>query len=107
MRCLPILALLALAAPLPARRDPSLCGTHPLKRQEQMFLHRQASRRTPHLRLRAAATTGVRDAGNIVVMEDRDGIITKRNEFDLDQRTVSFVPVAENAARYSYEVGDP
>src|SRR5437870_2294100 len=107
MRLLPALFLLATALPVSARRDPSLCGTHPFKRQEEMFLHRQAARRHARVRLLVAAGAGVRDAGHIVVMEDRDGVAARRNEFDLDQRTLSFLPTAAGAARYRYQVGEP
>jgi uncharacterized protein (TIGR03437 family) len=71
-----------------------------------MFLHRQAARR--HARVRPlAGGAGVRDAGNIVVMEDRDGVAARRNEFNLEQRSLSFVPTAAGATRYRYQVGEP
>jgi len=55
---------------------------------------------------RAPARAASRDAGDIVVLEDADGVVSRRNAFDLDRRTVRFEPTAAGASRYRFSVSD-
>jgi uncharacterized protein (TIGR03437 family) len=42
--------------------------------------------------------------GNIAVLDAGGGVVITRNQFDLDRRTLSFLPTG---AGYSYQLGDP
>ncbi len=91
-----------------ARLDRELCGTHPEKLNEEMHLHRQAVR-SRHLRaalsqrVAAPARPASRDVGDIVVLEESDGVVGRRNPFNLDQQTLEFLPAA-GATRYRFQV---
>ncbi|HFB97959.1 MAG TPA: hypothetical protein ENJ62_02355, partial [Bryobacterales bacterium] len=102
------------AAPVPAREIPILCGSHRDRLQEEVFLHRRAAeRRTGRgggIGLLAAEVShrkpATRVAGEIVLMEDADGVVSRRNDFDLDGLTVSFVPAAPDASRYRFTTAE-
>jgi hypothetical protein len=97
-----LLLLAFLAAPVFARREPTLCGTTAETANERLFLHRQAVRKG--MRPRAVASPSAnRDTGNIAIIEDTDGIVARQNEFNLDLKTLSFTP---SASRYTYAVTD-
>jgi uncharacterized protein (TIGR03437 family) len=100
------LAILWLALPLGARRNPAQgCGTSRQTPQERVFLHRQAVRARAGLQPRgAAAPSADRDSGNIAILEDSGGVVTRLNQFSLNGRTVAFSPVGSNAASYQYSV---
>ena len=112
------LLLLALTAALlaPARQDPALCGTTRESWREALHLHRQAQRirRTQPIRLHGAgqAALGQQPAAavrtapgypHIVLLEDTDSVVARRNEFNLDGRTLSFLRTASGAYRYVLE----
>jgi uncharacterized protein (TIGR03437 family) len=90
--------LLCAAATLPARRDPTLCGTTVETPAERLFAHRHA-RRAP----RPLAPSADRDTGNIAIIEDTAGIVARQNEFNLDLKTLRFTP---SATTYRYTVLD-
>jgi uncharacterized protein (TIGR03437 family) len=100
------LAGLLCACPAIARSLPPGCGTHPLKLQEEMFLHRQAARKHPAA-LRARVASAAQDVGNIAVLDAGGGVVIARNQFDLDRRTLSFLPTSAAASGYRYQLGDP
>src|SRR6266536_2851071 len=110
MRLQGVLVVLAVWFSFPAfaRLEPSICGTHPLKLKEEMFLHRQAVRKRPVAR--AAASPSPRavtsDSGNITVLDAGGGALVTRNQFDLDSRTLSFLPIGSNASSYRFELGE-
>jgi hypothetical protein len=81
------------------------CGTHSSKADEELFLHRQAERRTGQSRIKrlAAARNSNRDYGNIAVLDASEGLVARRNPFNLDLKTISFVPSDAKAARYKLE----
>lgn len=94
------------------RQDPVICGTHPLKSKEELHLHRQWVRTRTSLRKKyglmvAQPAAAARDIGNIAIVEDTDGVIARRNEFNLDQQTITFTPTAANAARYRFQLSGP
>ena len=51
----------------------------------------------------AAAVSANRDAGNIAIIEDTDGIVARQNEFNLDLKTLRFTP---GTSGYAYAVLD-
>jgi uncharacterized protein (TIGR03437 family) len=103
---------LAVAGLVEARQVRSICGTTREKWKEQLDLHRQAVRLRGAAALRAESPraaqtrTGARDFGNIAVLDDSDGVVARLNEFNLDQRTVTFWPASSGATRYRFGVGD-
>jgi uncharacterized protein (TIGR03437 family) len=90
--------ILCAAATLPARHEPTLCGTTPETPVERLFLHRVRNRTR-----RPAARATTRDSGDIAIVEDTGGIVARQNEFNLDQKTLRFTP---SGAAYSYAVLD-
>jgi uncharacterized protein (TIGR03437 family) len=105
-------SFLACAIALSARSiETPGCGTHAEISREQTFLHRQSLKahgwkRQSHLAavVKSAAATN-QDYGNIAVIEDSDGVITRPNQFDLDQKTITFTPAGPNAAGYRIQSG--
>ncbi len=93
-----------------ARQSLALCGTSPETSKEQTFLHRQALKARRLSLVKAGLTAApelvnaARDIGNIVVMDDTGGVVSRRNDFNLDRKTVAFNPVADGAARYRFQV---
>jgi uncharacterized protein (TIGR03437 family) len=105
-------SLLVCAAALTARRPETPgCGTHAGNAQEELFLHNQALRsrgltRSLHRKsLSAAAISTNKDYGDIAVMDDSDGVIARRNAFNLAQTTISFTPTTPSAERYQVSAG--
>ncbi len=91
------------------RQDPVVCGTYPAKRDEQLGLHWRAealrSSRVRRLGVAPAQTpAGVQDNGNLVVMEDSDGVVVRGKDFDLAAKTLTFQPVSASAASYRFQV---
>ncbi len=85
-----------------ARTDPAICGSHAARAQEEMFLHRRALLERAKLGPRAAAAPATsHDSGNIVVLESADGVLAKRNSFNLDTYTLRFQLAA---GQYKYDV---
>jgi uncharacterized protein (TIGR03437 family) len=100
-----VLALLFVVPVFP-RQDWSTCGTHIEKWKEELHLHRQSRRARAGLRTSsqaAPAKPASRDFGSIVVMSDLDGVVARRNEFNLERRTVTFQPRNAEASRYTFE----
>jgi uncharacterized protein (TIGR03437 family) len=96
-----------------ARQIKTICGTNPERWKVELFLHRQAERARRAAQMQSSSSSvsrpsAVRDIGNIAVVEDGDGIVSRRNLFDLDQKTLTFTPAAALAASYKFQVaGDP
>ncbi|MEX2261544.1 MAG: hypothetical protein WD696_06315 [Bryobacteraceae bacterium] len=105
-----VLAALFLAVPGDARQDQVTCGTNREKWKEERHLHREA-RYARNLRLLQfgepiPTRTQTRDAGNLVIMEDSDGVIARRNIFNLNQKTIVFSPQSAAAASYRFQVSE-
>ena len=104
----------SLAAPGLAREVGVLCGAHRDRLQEEIFLHQRAAAqrmgRGGGVGLLSAETPARRPAsrvaGEIVLMEDADGVVSRRNDFDLDGLTVSFVPAAADASSYRFATAE-
>ncbi len=97
---------------LPGRQITSVCGSHPDRWREELALHKKAVER----RAKLAGAIGVasadvapvrpatRDSGEIVLMEASDGVVSRRNDFDLDARTIAFQPSDVQASGYRFTV---
>ncbi len=102
-----------LISSLSARQEQAVCGTHRDKWHEAVHLHRQAERarivrafQSGNAGLAAASTrTATRDSGNLVIMEDGDGVVERMNTFMLSRRTITFQPTAATATKYRFETG--
>ena len=105
-RLFPLLcALFSAALWLDARQDWLACGTHSLSNQEALALHRASvsQRKLSTIRTRAAGIDSVaRDIGNIAILEDSDGVVARRNSFNLNGRTLRFLPQSGSAG-YKFE----
>lgn len=90
-----------------ARREPPGCGTHHETTWERLFLHKRAAavrKASGAVRLKASdAAPASRDAGDIVIMDDGDGVAGRLNAFNLDGKTVVFTPASPEAASYRFE----
>ena len=90
-----------------ARREPPGCGTHQQTPRERLFLHKRAEaarKVSGAARLKASgAAPASRDAGDIVIMDDGDGVAGRLNAFNLDGRTVAFAPASAEASSYRFE----
>jgi uncharacterized protein (TIGR03437 family) len=88
-----------------ARLEQSLCGTHRDRRQEEIYLHRHVTAKRKGAAL-AVAAPAAQDIGQIAILEDSDGVVARRNEFNLNGRTVQFSPIGADAARYRFQTGE-
>lgn len=76
-----------------AKSNSSWCGTYPGQALEELDLHRKSLRAG-----KFKAATGrqsSRLAGDILVLEDADGVVARRNPFNLVNRSVTFLPANE------------
>jgi hypothetical protein len=108
MRIYSAVLLIASVAPcvLLGRLEPTVCGTHAEKTQEELFLHRQAVRHRVIGRTQTPGVLPARDAGNIALIDDSNGVIGRSNPFDLNQKTLRFTPAKPQAGSYRFELGD-
>ena len=77
-----------------------VCGTYPGRVLTELALHRQYSnqRRSLGFQPQASALAGPAasvDEGHIAVLTDDGTLVTQPNSFDLDQRSLTFVPEAQ------------
>src|SRR6187549_3885601 len=84
-----------------ARLENSICGTHRDRQQEELHLHRYATATRKTLALGFAGVA--RDIGEIAIIEDSDGVVARRNVFNLDGRTIHFAPLDLTASRYRFQ----
>jgi uncharacterized protein (TIGR03437 family) len=97
------LALIAVCAL--ARVEIAACGTGNETALEHLFLHRQSIQHRATIRPRdTAAPLPDADIGNIAVIHDRDGIVERQNQFNLDGFSLTF-QLASGAYRYSLASG--
>jgi uncharacterized protein (TIGR03437 family) len=100
---------------LEARQEKLSCGTHPDRGREEMHLHKQSERRGVK-RLRRIGLTSVAgerdaggvtvrpDSGNIALLDDTDGVVSRRNPFNLHKRTLRFTPADAAASKYRFDL---
>ncbi len=93
-----------------ARQDRLVCGTSRVRGIQERFLHRQAEKARS-----LASSKGMkagqlaprntnRDLGNIAIIDDSGGVISHRNDFNLDHKSLSFTPTNVNASSYKYQL---
>jgi hypothetical protein len=92
-------------ASLPARTVPVLCGTERGNVREELFLHARSMAARKKLGLKAAAGPSGKDFGNIAVMYDSGGVVSRRNPFNLSSKGITFTTAA-GFTRYRFEVVD-
>jgi uncharacterized protein (TIGR03437 family) len=107
------LTLLLLTQSLSARPARSTCGTYPDRLQEELLAHKQANlHRQLSKSLRQMAGLAVtedprgaaKDIGNIALLEEDAGLISRRSLFNLNKRTLRFTPQsAPQANSYRFE----
>src|ERR1041385_593860 len=107
MNCLNRLGLVALlGVPALARLEVQTCGTHPETAREALFLHRQSAvKGTRRLGLRQAPVARPSDIGEIALIDDSNGVVTRSNPFDLNRKLLRFTPTTAMVATYRYEIG--
>jgi hypothetical protein len=86
-----------------ARLEQSLCGTYRDGWREEIHLHRHAVPKHRGAIARDASSTPS-DIGNIAILKDSGGVVARRNPFNLDQKTLSFAPIGDVAASYSFQI---
>lgn len=84
------LSFFAIAAIGFGRQDPVVCGTHDAKTLEELALHRSA-RELPRQDA-VVRRTPMPDVGNIAIVSAEDGVVARRNPFNLNARTLRFSP---------------
>ncbi|MBM3811895.1 MAG: hypothetical protein FJW20_09695 [Acidimicrobiia bacterium] len=95
--------------PAPARQEFQTCGTHADKLKEELALHRMSmrdARLRPEARTAQPAPSANRDIGGIAIIEDADGVVARRNQFNLDRKTIEFTPGNAQASQYRFTVVD-
>ena len=104
-----VLTLFLVSEPLVAREVVQSCGTYPDRGKEELALHRR-SMRNRTAKLEKLAGTEVpsanRDNGDIAILEDSDGVVARRNSFNLDRKTLRFTPASMGAKSYKFVVVD-
>lgn len=87
------------------RLERSACGTHRDRWREEIHLHARVDSKRRISPLTAIAPSAAFDIGQIAILEDSDGVVARRNAFNLDQRTIQFSPVDSAATRYRFQTG--
>ncbi len=88
-----------------SKRDLQLCGTYPERGAEELALHRRAAplrNARQKARLAAGVRPAARDIGHIAILEDADGVVERRNAFNLSQRAIVFIN-SSGAYRFTLE----
>lgn len=115
-RFTPALAVLLSISLLDARQEKLTCGTHGETPREEIHLHRQSAksgikrlRKITTLRAvgerEVAGRSVLPDAGSIAVLNDTDGVVARRNPFDLNLRNLQFNPAGAGKYRYQLTEG--
>lgn len=109
-RPFPLIAIAVLfSQPGVARQDLAVCGTNPDRWPDALAIHR-STQPAERGAIRAAAAgerPAATDIGDIAVIEDSGGVVSRFNAFDLDEQTVTFLPVVPNASRYRFQIAGP
>ena len=91
------------------RSEVSLCGYHPWRAFEERDLSAKAARSAalfgrpqPPKMTRGAA----QDIGDIAILEDSGGVVSRRNPFNLSGRGIRFEPTGQMANGYRFFVSD-
>lgn len=81
-----------------ARQEKSLCGSYRDRGKEERHLHARMAART------ISPAAALPDSGEIAIIEDSGGVAARRNPFDLDHRTVQFLPANLDASQYRVQI---
>lgn len=104
--CLLPIALL-LAAPGYSRQNGDGCGASRERLQQDIQLHRRTLKLRSQGKLRALkAVTPRADIGDIAIIEDGDGVVSRLDDFNLNGKSLTFTPGGASASRYTVAVGD-
>ncbi len=96
-------------AQLPARRPEASCGTHRDTAREALSLHRASARYRQQVKAMSAAAAAVpapapsADIGDIAVVGDGEGVVSRLNPFNLNRKTLAFAPTR---AGYRYQLSE-
>ncbi len=100
-----LLICLFVSRPVLPWQEPATCGTHSGKASELQGLHRKAADRASRLGVEALpAGSGVRDVGDLVLLEDSGDLVARTQPFDLDLHAVAFLPSPAAASQYGFQV---
>jgi len=98
------LGLALCLVPAYGKHEPVLCGSHDYRARQELQLHTQSAK-SGIKRVRASAVSTLRpDQGSIAILDDTNGVISRRNPFSLNQRTLRFVPRPGTPAGYRFEL---
>jgi uncharacterized protein (TIGR03437 family) len=99
-----ILVVLASVSVLTARQEQRSCASHADKWREELQLHRQSNTGVRSKQAFGKSAVSLHaDLGNIAHLDDADGVVARRNPFNLDGRTLRFLP-SPGARSYRVEV---
>lgn len=104
------LVIAAVTAPLSGKSSVVGCGTYRGNWQEHLNLHRRSVQVRSRAKLLSvaplstAAATAATDIGNIAVIGDGDGVVSRLNPFDLGGKTIRFLPRNSQASQYRFEL---
>lgn len=103
----PFLSLLVCATLLPAKQDTRSCASHPGKWREELHLHQRSRVARSKVRTASVEKAAVlTDVGNLALLDETDGVVARRNPFNLNGKTIRFLPAG--AGSYKYDLaGDP
>ena len=102
----PILATLASVVLIHAKQEQRSCASHVDKGQEELSLHLKSGATVRAAKLSASGRSSASvlpDIANIAHLNAADGVIARRNPFNLNAMTIRFVP-SEGTRKYRYEV---
>ncbi|MFN7933309.1 MAG: hypothetical protein U0R19_08285 [Bryobacteraceae bacterium] len=87
-----VVSLVLFHASLPGKTIPVVCGTERGNIREELFLHARSMAARQKAGLRAASGPPGKDIGNIAVMYDSAGVVSRRNPFNLASKGITFTP---------------
>ena len=92
-----VLVVLASISTLAARQEQRSCASHADKWREELQLHQQSN--TGLRSKQAMGRTALSlhdDVGQIARLDDADGVVARRNPFNLNGKTVRFLPTPDS-----------
>jgi uncharacterized protein (TIGR03437 family) len=99
-----ILVVLASISTLAARQEQRSCASHAGKWREELQLHQQSSSALRAKQAFGKSAVSVQpDLGDIAHLDDADGVVARRNPFNLNGQTIRFRP-SPDASKYRVEV---
>ncbi len=93
-----LLLALAFSGSGSARLIPQVCGSYRDRWKEDLHFHKHAARNAD-----ATPRATRPDIGNVAILEDSDGVVARRNEFNLDQKTLAFFPATAAPVKYRFQ----